>query len=795
LKSLSSVRRRHALPAALVLVATGLLASVPQVVFAAHAGQTLDVTPETGTGSTGLPATLTATLGVPAVLSTEVDFELEGGPNDSDGVTPATPDFSCTVAVTLTSCTTQYTPAFANVDVIRAWIHHAGADRTTEADAAEGINEILVPGDVAEPDTTDVVAVVVGSGGGGGGTQVLDCDDELPAGAGDDVETAPTTGAESATHVTYTCKVTVTGTGVAGVSVDAENLTAAVNDADAGKVAPPDYGCVTDAQGNCTFDVPVQPGTLEDGTAHICAWIDSDNDDEVDDATAADGGGCGEVVDAPENDDGTDVMQVTWQDRVVTTIDILNEDDARVLPDESTHTVNLKASDQFADGIGGVNIDVYIVGGPNAQSGTTVNKECVSASDGTCSIVYTSGGSNGIDKFCAWRDTGTPDFYAPAGPVGDGGACATEPEAPDEDGGDALTDRGQVTWTGGTSVATQLEVTPETPPGGNLAPGTEYSLTAEVLDENLQPMEGIVVDFEMIGAGDPDSGDSPASPDRQCTTVANGRCSLAGTPGAIGSSTTFTSNVNGTTTIRGWVDGMVADLTEGPDAGDPPAEPAGGTNVPGSTVEPDTTDVVLAKWGRSTTAIAASIAPTVGVYGIDPALTGTLTAEGAPLSGRTVTIKRRVVGSSTFILLGSTQTAADGTFQFSETNPSASSDYLASYSGDADNLPSDSALLRVGIRPGVIFNSSAASLPKGVNVQLSGAVIPGHPGKKVWLQRLDGPTGEWKFVQQIILDGNSKYQFLFKSNGNFCLLFRIAYPTQDTDHLWNISRNQRVCWS
>ena len=785
------------MPAALTLVAAMVLASVPQTVFAAHIGQTLEVTPEAGTGSVGSPVTLTATLGVAAALSTQVYFEIEGGANDTDaGNSPETPDMSCTVAVTLTSCTTQYTPGFTSLgDQIRAWVHHDGANPATEADTAEGANETLIPGGVVEPDITDVVLIVVTGGGGGGGAQVLDCLDELPAGTGNDIETAPTTGTEPETHVTYTCKVTVSGAGVANVFIDAENLTNGVNDADAGKLADPDYGCTTGAPGTCTFDVPSQSGTLQAGTALICAWIDSDNDTEVDNATAADGGGCGEVVDAPENDNGTDVMQVTWVARTVAGVDIVNEDDARVLPAETTHTVNLKATDQFGDGIAGINMDFYVIGGPNAMSGSTVTKECPSVSDGTCSVTYTSGGSNGIDKFCAWHDTGTPDFYAAGGVVGDGGSCSSEPQAPGDEGGNAFTDVGQVTWTGGLSVATQLEVTPETPPGGNLAEGTEYSLTATVKDENTNPMNGVAVNFELVGAGDPDSGDSPGSPDRVCTTVTNGTCSLSGTPGAIGSSTTFTSSVSGTTTIRSWVNTLTADLNEGPDAGDPPDEPAGGTNVPGGTVEPDTTDVVLAKWGLATTVIAATLTPSIGVYGIDPVFAGTLTGDGSPLVGKQVLIKKRAIGSSTFSLLGSVTTAADGTFQLGETNPIASADYLASYAGDGENLPSDSGLKRLSVRPGVIFNSSAASLPRGTNVQLSGAVIPGHSGKKVWLQRLDGPTGTWKFVQQIILDGNSKYQFLFKSNGNFCLLFRIAYPTQDSDHLWNVSRNQRVCWS
>ncbi len=67
----------------------------------------------------------------------------------------------------------------------------------------------------------------------------------------------------------------------------------------------------------------------------------------------------------------------------------------------------------------------------------------------------------------------------------------------------------------------------------------------------------------------------------------------------------YSSAVVGVDTVRGWIDHdkdnatLVgeADVTEGADAGTPAVgEPAGGTDVPGTQTEPDTTDVVTKTW-------------------------------------------------------------------------------------------------------------------------------------------------------------------------------------------------------
>jgi hypothetical protein len=141
-----------------------------------------------------------------------------------------------------------------------------------------------------------------------------------------------------------------------------------------------------------------------------------------------------------------------------------------------------------------------------------------------------------------------------------------------------------------------LQVTPET---SNNPIGTTHTLTATLSSAADATSGAIEVDFEISGPGDTDGGDTPSSPDKECMV-------------AVGSATctvTSTSSVAGTDTIRGWIDhgddaAVEADTTEGADAGNPTVdEPAGGTDVPGGTAEPDLTDVVLKTWSGAAGAV------------------------------------------------------------------------------------------------------------------------------------------------------------------------------------------------
>jgi hypothetical protein len=142
-----------------------------------------------------------------------------------------------------------------------------------------------------------------------------------------------------------------------------------------------------------------------------------------------------------------------------------------------------------------------------------------------------------------------------------------------------------------------LQVTPET---DNNPIGSTHTLTATLSSAADATSGTIEVDLEISGPGDTDGGNTPSSPDKECTV-------------AIGSATctvTHTSSVAGTDTIRGWIDEdgndatVEADTTEGADAGNASVgEPSGGTDVPGGTPEEDLTDVVLKTWSGAVSAV------------------------------------------------------------------------------------------------------------------------------------------------------------------------------------------------
>jgi len=136
-----------------------------------------------------------------------------------------------------------------------------------------------------------------------------------------------------------------------------------------------------------------------------------------------------------------------------------------------------------------------------------------------------------------------------------------------------------------------LQLTPET---NDNPVGTTHTVTA-TLDAAADGTSGTIeIDFEVSGPGDPDDAYSPTSPDFTCNiTSGNDSCAIS-----------YSSAVVGTDEIDGWIDHDKDNATldeldqaEGPDAGNPAAgEPSGGDNVPGSTPEPDTTDVVTKTW-------------------------------------------------------------------------------------------------------------------------------------------------------------------------------------------------------
>lgn len=238
-----------------------------------------------------------------------------GDPNN-DGNSPDSPDLTCIITGIddpdtksldeSIECRVSYQGVVADppaYDEVRGWIDHDPSDDIVEADMGEGPDEKLEPGDIPEPDGTDVV--------------LRKTYEALPAGAGLDCSperaTIPVSGAGSSHAVT--CSLTSDGAPLAGWLIDGENLNGANDpDNDDGFAESIDYDdiCTTDAQGRCDFTI--DPVDEETGSARLCFWVDEDDDSSFHRTPPRDGSQCVEGVDAPENNNQTDVIEVTWME-------------------------------------------------------------------------------------------------------------------------------------------------------------------------------------------------------------------------------------------------------------------------------------------------------------------------------------------------------------------------------------------------------------------------------------------------------------------------------------------------
>jgi hypothetical protein len=298
--------------------------------IASHGATTLDASPETqskeaNTAGEDGTAEITAESSSPLILAPSgpnVDFEIESGPGDKDGNTPRSPDMTCDIGpLILTTCSVEYTAPTRGIDIVRVWFDHDGDDETVEYDNDEGVDETVVPG-FAEPDITDVVTVNWTQGP----VVKLDCDDR----AGDDAEKYFTS-----EEPQYTCKASDAGNvGLEGIRIDGENLSSnGVNDPEA-QNADYDNICTTGGDGKCVATIPTQG---DNGTADLCFWTDSDNDNVYDPLSPVDpeddegniirnndGGDCdGEKFDEAENNDQTDVVRPTWERETVAPVSTL----------------------------------------------------------------------------------------------------------------------------------------------------------------------------------------------------------------------------------------------------------------------------------------------------------------------------------------------------------------------------------------------------------------------------------------------------------------------------------------
>lgn len=283
---------------------------------ASHGNRYLDVNPETSKAALRARVQMSATLKDPATQQASqvnaqvtINFEVDGpGDPSGDGPDFSTPDLTCNIKAGSSGCRKGY----ANIggttgdDTIWAWIGDTALDQT------EGLNGKTMPGVQAEPDGTDLIGATWFAGLPATGS--LNCNPD-------------TSIVQAGSAKTFTCTVqdqsTNPATRLSGWEIDAENLSPSVNDPDnsssGNKTADYDgadagTACVTNGSGQCAMTIPSEtPGQA--GLAHICFWVDEENDQSFHPPSVEwDGGLCDtETAGAPENDNRTDVVALSWK--------------------------------------------------------------------------------------------------------------------------------------------------------------------------------------------------------------------------------------------------------------------------------------------------------------------------------------------------------------------------------------------------------------------------------------------------------------------------------------------------
>jgi hypothetical protein len=398
----------------------------------------LDVEPETSVTLLGTQHVIGAVVydqfGDPFAANTKVSFEwFPGSPSDWDGITPATPDRSCTTAAAA-RCSIAYTQArLAGTDLFCAWIGASPAlsgtasGGTCDGEALADADDDESAHDAAAPvsDHVDLVSKTWAAHP----PARLDCDGRTPQTEWD-VKPA-SSGADG--NAVYTCTVRDAAGGAvpSGTLVRGEAMVD-VNDPDSidGASFPStDYSCATTAAGTCNVTVSQSDGEV--GTSVVCFYVGSDADGQSLCASES-------PFDAPtegggdEADDLADSVELTWQVRQAGGGSLDVEPETSTSPLGTQHTITAVVYDQFGDPFAG-NTKVFFEwfpGSPSDWDGltpATPDRSCTTVNDSRCSFVYTQGRHPGTDVFCAWT------LYEPAmaGTTADvqcGGEGLTDPD-------------------------------------------------------------------------------------------------------------------------------------------------------------------------------------------------------------------------------------------------------------------------------------------------------------------------------------------------------------------------------
>ena len=670
-----------------VLALLALMLPLAGVATAAHTG-TLQIEPEIQSRNRFETVVLTAILSEAPATAVFIDFENESGSNDGDGDTPQNPDKTCTINAGTNSCqTTPYTINTPGEDIWRGWIDHdqtgtalaSNGNATTEADPDEGPDETIDPGTTgptvttgcrvtgsAEPDCTDVVVV------NSGALEVAPDVQTLDAGA----------------TATLTARLFGPATRAGGENIDFENENGG-NDPDRGTSRQsPDATC-TIPLGDTECSISYRG---LGGSDTWRAWIDEDKvqstveadttegrysgpsdcqqpEDEgdpcqvvvpiVEEDNPTPGNGCGYVQGEDEPDrtepDCTDVVSVTFRGGAAAMLDCddsgppdteretnpSSAPDPATGEDPATEAYRCNTFNQFSGRLNGVVVKAEIENGindPDPVDGASYDSpdyQCTTDTDfREDPILGTDDGVCYHDVDQRERELGTAEICFWVGTAAEGEAlCADEvtgesQQADQSDPPNDLADQAEKTWADRSTF--RLDCDPET--DSNPA-GTGHTVTCTATAPDGAPVGGVLVEAEVAGTGDADAGDTPITPDFECITAAEGRCSY-----------THTSTSEGTTTYRSWIDDE-KDEPVAPPRGDTDVDETEGrdeTVTPGRTGEPDNTDVVQKTWGPAPASVGMTPESDTARVGECNAYTITvLDSRGQPVPGAVIDLEQR----------------------------------------------------------------------------------------------------------------------------------------------------------
>ena len=233
-----------------------------------------------------------------AAEKVELDVEIRGA-NDTDGMTPAAPDLSCTTD-SEGRCTFRHGPQgtgttkSAGPTTYTIWIDEDRENATTELDRHEALG---LAGSRPEPDDTDVTSVAWGA-------SRLSCDPEtvnLPPGSSNEI----------------VCRAAdATDAGVSGAHIDIEIVGAHDPDGSpAESPHTPDLSCITGTGGTCSLShasPKTLVGTGSSETSTYRAWIDLDERNESVEADPSEGIDEAASPGRQSEQDATEVLQATW---------------------------------------------------------------------------------------------------------------------------------------------------------------------------------------------------------------------------------------------------------------------------------------------------------------------------------------------------------------------------------------------------------------------------------------------------------------------------------------------------